>query len=103
MQENRLNSHLQRKLKDGPSSKGSTDQVFVVQAERRRERAHDEGGIMEEEMIKDVAHTFGRGSLDMRRIILHRRWSERSSGERGCWDNKRASSSDANQVAERSN
>ena len=26
---------------------------------------------MEEEMIKDVAHTFGRGSLDMRRIILH--------------------------------
>ena len=36
---------------------------------------------MEEEMIKDVAHTFGRGSLDMRRIILHRRWSERTSKE----------------------
>ena len=56
---------------------------------------------MEEEMIKDVAHTFGRGSRHAKNNSTQK--VERENLERECWGNKRASSSDANQVAERSN
>ncbi len=57
---------------------------------------------MEEEMIKDVAHTFGRGSSCSSRHAKKNLTQkvERKKVERECWGNKRASSSDANEVAE---
>jgi hypothetical protein len=66
---------------------------LLLKRKRRRERGHGEGGIMEEEMIKDVAHTFGRGSHAKNNSTQK---VEREKLERECWGNKRVSSSDAN-------
>ncbi len=70
---------------------------LLFKRKRRRERGHGEGGIMEEEMIKDVALTFGRGSSSSRHAKNNSTQKvERKKLERECWGNKRASSSDAN-------
>ena len=49
---------------------------------------------MEEEMIKDVAHTFGRGSRHAKNNSTQK--VERENLERECWGNKRVGSSDVN-------
>ena len=90
----------ERMTEECPSSEAPLRSYLLFKRKRRRERGHGEGGILEEEMIKDVAHTFGRGSHAKNNSTQK---VERENLERECWGNKRASSSDANQVAERSN